>query len=161
MTKKHRMEKSQDGNRKNELITNIYIKKDITELTELIYAGAKLVCEKIRIPLKLQKIKTWMGNSIGIADKKSTKTGKNDKRKKKRMKYFGTKKEKATQGKITLQLEEINQKVLTKDGRLKRYRQRVKQYRQNRTFQNKERKFYHQIGEDDTKTSDASEAEQF
>ena len=28
-----------------------------------------------------------------------------------------------------------------KKGRLKRYRQRVKQYRQNRTFQNNERKF--------------------
>ena len=33
-------------------------------------------------------------------------------------------------GKITVQLEEINQKVLAKEGRLKRYRQRVKQYRQ-------------------------------
>ena len=30
-------------------------------------------------------------------------------------------KEKATQEKITIQLEEINQKVLTKEGRLKRY----------------------------------------
>ena len=38
-------------------------------------------------------------------------------------------KEKATQEKLTIQLEEINQKVLAKKGRLKRYRQRVKQYR--------------------------------
>ena len=37
------------------------------------------------------------------------------------------KKEKATQGKITIQVEEINQKVLAKEGRLKRYQQRVKQ----------------------------------
>ena len=55
-------------------------------------------------------------------------------------------------GKITLQLEEINQKVLAKKGRLKRYWQRVKQYRKNRTLQNNERKFYEQLGGHDTKT---------
>ena len=56
----------------------------------------------------------------------------------------GNKTEEATQEKITVQLEEINQKVLAKEGRLKRYQQRIKQYRQNRTFQNNERKFYQQ-----------------
>ena len=58
------------------------------------------------------------------------------------------KKEKATQEKITVQLEEINQKVLVKERRLKRYQQRVKQYTQNRTFQNNERKFDQQLGGD-------------
>ena len=53
-----------------------------------------------------------------------------------------------TWGKITIQLEEIKQKVLAKEGRLKRYRQRVKQYRKNRTFQNN----YQQLGGSDTKT---------
>ena len=47
-------------------------------------------------------------------------------------------KEKTTQEKITIELEEINQKVLAKEGKSKRYWQRVKQYRQNRTFHNKE-----------------------
>ena len=57
------------------------------------------------------------------------------------------KKEKATQeDKITLQLEKINKKVVAKEGRLTRYRQKVKQYRQNRTFQNNERTFYQQDG---------------
>ena len=34
------------------------------ELTELIYAGAKLVCEKNRCSAKEheKKLKTWMGN---------------------------------------------------------------------------------------------------
>ena len=59
------------------------------------------------------------------------------------------KKEKAIQKKITIQLEEMNQKVLAKEGRLKKYRQKVQQYRPNRTFQNKERKFYQQVGGDD------------
>ena len=44
------------------------------------------------------------------------------------------KEEKATQEKITIQLEEINQKELPKGERLKRYRQKVKQYRQNGTL---------------------------
>ena len=63
-----------------------------------------------------------------------------------------------------MQLEEIKQKVLAKEGRLKRYRQRVKHYRQNRTLQNNERKFYQQLGGDDTKTyqqPDATETERF
>ena len=54
--------------------------------------------------------------------------------------------------------------MLAKKGRLKRYRQRVKQYRQNRTFQNNERKFYQQLGGSDTKTYqqlDAKETERF
>ena len=57
-----------------------------TELNELIYAGAKLVCEKIGIRSKITKkiIKTRMRNSTGNADKKSTKTGQNDKIKERR-----------------------------------------------------------------------------
>ena len=66
--------------------------------------------------------------------------------------------------KVTVQLEEINRKIVAKEGRLKRYRQRIKQYRQNRTFQNNERKFYQQLGGHDTKTyqpPDVKETEQF
>ena len=73
-------------------------------------------------------------------------------------------KEKATQEKITIQLLEINQKVLAKEERLKTYWQRVKQYRQNRSFQNNERKFYQKLGGDDTKTyqqPDAKETKRF
>ena len=62
---------------------------------------------------------------------------------KKNAKINRNRKEKITQEK----LEEIYQKVLAKEGRLKRYRQRVKQYRQNN-----ERKFYQQLGGDDNKT---------
>ena len=120
----------------------------LTELNELIYARAKLVREKIGIPLKMheEKIKTRMGNSTGKADKKATKTGKKNKQRRDAG-TRGDKKEKATQGNMTIQLEEIDQKVLAKEGRLKRYRQRVKQYRLNGTFQNNERKFYQQIEE--------------
>ena len=73
-------------------------------------------------------------------------------------------KEQAKWGKITVQLEEINQKVLAKEGKLNRYRQRVKQYRQKKTFQNNVRKFYQQLGGSDTKTykqPDIKETERF
>ena len=73
-------------------------------------------------------------------------------------------KETITQEKLTIQLEEIYQKVLAKEGRLKRYRQRVKQYKQNRTFQNNERKLYLQLGGDGNKTyqqPNAKETERF
>ena len=48
-----------------------------------------------------------MGNSTGNADKKSTKIDQNGK---------------TTREKITVQLEEINQEVLEKEGRLKSLR---------------------------------------
>ena len=92
---------------------------------------------------------SWMGNSTGNTDKKSTKTGQNDKKEKNMLRQ----KEKSnTRKKKTLQLEEINQKVLAKEGRLKRHQLRIKQWRQNWTFQNNEKKFYHKIWGDEPKT---------
>ena len=82
-----------------------------------------------------------MGNSTGNADKKNLRKQAKMIKQRKDAETFRDKKEKVTQGKITIQLEEINQKVLTKEGLLMRYRERVKQYRQNRTFQNNESKF--------------------
>ena len=125
----------------NQVLTYIST-NNITKLNELIYAGAKLVCEKIGIPLKStkEKSKTRMGISTRNSDKKLRKQAKMIKQKKDAGR-IRNRKAKTTQGKLTIQPEKINQKVLAKEGRLKRYRQRVKQYRQNRTFQNNERKF--------------------
>ena len=103
-----------------------------------------------------------MGNSTGNVDKNLRKQAQMIK--KKLLEYVGTKRKKAKRGKITVQLEEKTQKVLAKEGRLKIYQQMVKQYRQNRTFQNNERKFYQQLREDDAKTyqqPDAKETERF
>ena len=65
---------------------------------------------------------------------------------------------------LTTQLEEINQKILAKEKRLKRYQDNVKQYKQNRTIENKEKYFYCQVGGEYTRTAqqpDAKEAKQF
>ena len=57
--------------------------------------------------------------------------------------YTGIKKTKTKlQTNLKIQFEEINQKILTKKERLKKYQDRVKQYKQNRTFQNTKRKSY-------------------
>ena len=71
-----------------------------------------------------------MGNSNGNTDEKSTKASQNDKTKGKRWNMLGQKGKSNTR-KIIILLEEINQKVLTKGVRLKRYRERVKRYGQN------------------------------
>ena len=60
--------------------------------------------------------------------------------------------EEATQLQQKLSLKEKNQMALAKEGRLKRYRNRTKQYRQNRTFQNNPRKFCQQVGGGSAKT---------
>ena len=64
----------------NDLLTNIPT-NDITELNDLTYAGAKLVCKKNRCPLKdhKQKVKTRVGTQTRITDKKTTTTSKNTK----------------------------------------------------------------------------------
>ena len=125
----------------------------------------KEICEKMGSPQKARRKKSKPGWEIRLETqmKKSTKTGQDDKTKE-NAGTRGDEKEKSNTRKISIQLEENNQKVLTKEGRLKRYRQRVKQYRQNRTFQNNERKFYQQLGGDDTKTyqqPDARETKRF
>ena len=58
---------------------------NIAELNELIYARAKLVCEKTGILSKsTKKNQNQEGNFDRNSDKKSTKTGKNNKTKEKR-----------------------------------------------------------------------------
>ena len=62
--KKHRQENSQGWNWKMKRIIITYLKKKNYGYNELIYAGTKIVCEKIGVKKKHeQKLKTWMGNS--------------------------------------------------------------------------------------------------
>ena len=83
-----------------------------------------------------------IGTHIRLSDKKTTTTSKNTKREDENIFALGGKSSKLEQ---KSQFEETNQKVLAKEERLKRYRDRTKQYRQNRTFQNNKRKFYQQV----------------
>ena len=153
-----------EKNKVNQVLTYIST-NNITELNELIYSGAKLVCEKIGIPSKIikEKSKPVWEFQLETQIKNLRKQLKVIKQKK-NAGINRNRKEKTTQEKFTIQLEEIYQKVLAKEGRFKRYRRRVKQYRQNRTFQNNERKFSQQFEGDDNKTYQqpgAKETQQF
>ena len=80
------------------------------------------------------------------------------------MKVYSDEAEKVRQRERKTQLEETNQKVLVKEGCLKRYQDGTKQYRQNRIFKNHERKFYQQVGGEWVMTYqqlDAKEAKNF
>ena len=88
---------------------------NITELNELIYAGAKLVCEKIGIPSKSTKKKSKPGWEIRLETQiKNRRKRARMIKQKKDAHICGTRKEKAIQEKI-INLEEINQKVLAKE----------------------------------------------
>ena len=87
INKKHSIENNQDGNEKiNHVLTYIPI-KIITDLNELINAGAKLVCEKIEVSLKNTNKNSKPGWEIRLEmqiKKKTTNTDKNDITKEKR-----------------------------------------------------------------------------
>ena len=99
--------------------------KDITELNELIYAGAKLSSDKIGVPPKEpeQKYKTrWEIWVEGPVNKKQVNAleGKTQGVWMKRLK------KKAQLTNLTMKLGELNQKILTKERRVTRYGGRVK-----------------------------------
>ena len=122
------------------------------------------MCEKIGVPSKSTKKPSKQGWAVRLETQIKNLRKQAKMVKQKDPGICGKRMEKTTQEKMTVQLEEINQKILAKEGRLKRYRQRVKQYRQNRTFQNNDRKFYQLLGGHDTKTyqqPDVKETEQF
>ena len=106
-------------------------------------------------------LKSWMGNLTGNANKKSTTTSKSDNRKKKRWNIGQKGKSKASNNDNTIR--GYRPESTDKRSKIKKYRDRVKQYRQNRTLQNNQRTFYQQTWRDGTKTYqqlDAREAKQ-
>ena len=143
-----------ETNKINQIIPYI----STNNITELIYARAKLVCEKIGVPPKSMKKPSKSGWEVRLETqiKKSSKTDQNG--------ICGKRMEKITREKITVRLEEINQKVPAKEERLKSKTKQKGKTKQNWAFQNNERKFYQQLGGHETKRyqqPDAKESEQF
>ena len=115
-----------ETNRINQMLPYIST-NNISELNDLIYAGAKLGCEKIWVPSKSTKKQSKPGWEVRQETQEKNNLPKQVKRvKQKDPRICGKRMEKTTRDKITVQLEEINEKVLAKEGRLKRYRLRVK-----------------------------------
>ena len=92
---------------------------NITELNGLIYAGAKLVCEKST----KEKSKPGWEFRLETLIKNLRKQAKMIQQKKDDG-IIRKRKEKAIQEKLKIRLQ-INQKVQAKEGRLKRYRQTI------------------------------------
>ena len=121
----------------NHLLTNI--PTNITELNDLIYARAKLVCEKIGVPLKTNDRKSKSGWELRL-ESQIKRLRQQARILKRNIKKYLDETERTRQ----LELKKIalgnQRKILAKEGRLKRYQNKAKQNRQNRTFQNNEKK---------------------
>ena len=107
----------------NELLTYIST-NNITAYNELIYAGAKLVFDKIGVPLKSMDRNSKPGWLIG--QETQTICQQAIIRQEKSLIFWGTNR-RAKEVKQTIQVEEINQKLPAKEGRLKRYHDKIKE----------------------------------
>ena len=125
----------------NKLYPNIPT-SNITELNELTYERAKLVWDKIGIPLKNpnRNIKHWWEIRLEREVKKLRQQTKELKKKKRIETCWDKKTKRKQQTYLKMQLEGVNQKILAKERKFKRYRDGVKQYKWNTSFQNNERK---------------------
>ena len=61
---------------------------------------------------------------------------------------------------LTIQIEKVKQNILAKEETLKRYKDRVRQYKQKRTFQNNERNFYLQEGGECMRTNQLTDTKE-
>ena len=157
---KLKLDKWQGRNLKNRRIINTYLNKQHHGFKRTNLCMNEISFKNWCSPKGYkQKLKTWIGNSTGKVDKKYTTTSENDKTEGER---WNMRQKKAMQVKQTIQLEEIKLKVLTKDRRLKRYWNRIKQYKQDIPKQRK--KGYQLVGVECRKTyqqPDDKETKQF
>ena len=117
----------------NELLTNIPM-NIITKWNELIYAGTKLLWEKIWVSLMNTNRNSKPGLEIRLETqiKKIYDNKQKCKDRRKKMRIFWDEEKKSNTIRKKLHLEEINRKVLAKEGRLKKIP------RQNQTIQPKQ-----------------------
>ena len=121
---------------------------NITELNELIYAGTKSVWNKISAPQMNRNRNTKPGWEIKQQRqvKKLRQAKILGKEEKNTVMNWDEKTKTKQQKKLTMYLEEINQKMLAKEKRLKGYQEMVLQCNQNRIFREKtRRKFYQRL----------------
>ena len=135
----------------NKLLQNIQI-DDLTKMNELIYAGAVFIAEKfnmfeektkkskpaweLRLEQQIKQLKQDYSRMKALNENKAVKRKHVDRLERK---YRFDQK-----GKSTV-LETIRQRMIAKEGKMKRYRNRINQYNQNRTFQNNEGRFCQQL----------------
>ena len=110
---------------------------NVLELKGIIYAGEKLVCNKNGVPQRNLNRNTKPGREIRLKGeiKETAPTSKNAMKGKRCEDMLKDSNNKQTNLRIQF---EMGQKRLVKEGSLKRYQDTIKQYKQNRMFQNDE-----------------------
>ena len=155
----------------NNLIGKIQA-RNITETNKLIYAGAYAVSDMVgMIKPKTEKKEPWwkrrlegqvkqMRRDLGFINKLIEKK----KVKKKWRKILDTK-YKIQKKKLTVVQEEIKQRIVAKQQKIKRYQNHINQFQQNRTFKNNQGRFYQNLNSggqfDKSDVPGAEEAKKF
>ena len=146
---------------------------NITELNDLVYAGAVVVTEmlgvknrkstgmepwwKRRMEAQVKQLNKNLGYISTLTESKNIKKKhKNRLERRYKMKRRG----------LPVTREEIKERIKAKNNKIKRYLSRINQYQQNRTFKNNKGKFYRELnsGERNYKTTevpDKNEAQEF
>ena len=137
------------------------ITDDITTTNDLIYAGAVLVNElterttskkmgeepwwKRRLEKQVKELQRDLGRVDALIKNKTLK--------KKFLDHLQKKYRIRQKGPTTVR-EEIQQRIVAKIGKIKRYTNRVAQFKQNRGFENNQKKFYQQVDGNRDRASD-------
>ena len=121
---------------------------NITEINELIYAGTKSYRDKIDIPVKNtnRNLKTRWEIRLEKDIRNLWQQAKMITKRENAGIWLDEKRKPTQPSKPSIKLEDIYQKMLANEGRLRIYIYKIKQYTQNRTFQSNERKFNRQVG---------------
>ena len=154
---------------------------DISGTNELIKAGSIVVAEKLKLKnlaeesgqregqkifqepwwkRRIQKDIRVLRGSISVLDRKKRGELKNDAKYEELKKKYNIR----NMNRLNVVIEELKQRVVAKKVKVKRYDQRIRQYRQNRLFSNDQKKFYQQLNGAERKERvipDASESVKF
>lgn len=146
----------------------------ITEANDLVYCGAYLVSSGFGMVKEKQEKQNWepwwkrrldgkvkeMKMDLEIIEKLIEKKIVKKKQRDRLERKYNTK-----QKKLTVIKEEIRQRITAKKEKIKRYQNRINQFRQNRTFQNNQGRFYKNLDsggcQEKSEAPDAEEAKTF
>ena len=126
--------------------------RNITELNDLVYAGAVNVIEMLRVKNRKRKgMEPWWKRRMEAQVKELNKdrghinTLIERKNVRKKHKDGLERRYKMKQRELPVTREEIKEKIKAKNNKIKRYQSRINQYQQNHSFKNNSGKFYREL----------------
>ena len=167
---KHRL---LEATRKVDEVLNKIEVGNITELNDLVYAGAVVVTEMLGVKnRKVTGMEPWWKRSMEAQVKQLNKdlghinTLTERKNIKKKHKDGLERRYKLKQTGLPVTREEIKERIKTKNDKIKRYHSRINQYQENRTLKNNQGKFCRELNSggrnyEMTEVPDKKEAQEF